>query len=162
MKLVKTEAFIWVLSVLLASCSGLRVPLTSVLPEEALRQRAESYWAAKKNKDWKAVRGFVDPEVVGKLDSYFAKREQSQNYSTIVTATVKEVQVQGHDGRTVTAVRAQLTHPLLGGKRYEGEQKVEERWVQRNGTWYVVINPLNLEELLQKFRKDSGGSDSGG
>ncbi|MEJ5365508.1 MAG: hypothetical protein WHS86_10425 [Desulfosoma sp.] len=147
-------------SFLLVSCGGLR--FGGLSPEQSLRQRAEAYWTAQKSKNWKEVRTYVDPEIVGTLDKYFKRREESQSYSTIVSAEIKDLEVRGDTGRTVTDVSAQLTHPLLGGKAYMVKQTVEERWVRRGGVWYVVIESPSLEDFLKKLHSKPGDPASGG
>lgn len=150
------------MSVLVVSCTGLRFEGASLSPEESLRQRAAHYWAAQKNKTWSEVRNFVDPETVGKLDRYFKRKEESQNYSKIIATQIKDLKVEGDEGWTVTVVSAEITHPLLGGKPYPVEQTVEERWVRRDGVWYVVINPPNVEDFLRKIQQKPSSSAAGG
>lgn len=150
-----------VLFLFLTACgkAGLRSP--SLSPHEALRQRAVSYWSAKKAKDWKTVQTFVDPEVLPSLQDYFKKHEESKDLSTIVSFEIQKLVVEGDRGHTETAVSFLLTHPLLG-KPYPLHQMVEDRWVQRNGLWYVVVTPPNTEDLLRKLQKKPEGSQPGG
>jgi len=148
-----------VLSLTACGRAGWRSP--SLSPHDALRQRAESYWTARKAKDWKTVQTFVDPKALSNLQNYFKKHEESQDFSTIVSFELQEVVVEGDTGRTVTAVSILLSHPLLG-KPYPLHQSVEDHWVQRNGLWYVVIEPPNMEDLLRKLQKRPERSAPGG
>ncbi len=152
------------MSLLLASCGTLGSFGLFSSPEETLRRRAEAYWAAQKDKNWKQVRTFVDPESVDKLETYFRKREESKDLSRILKVDIKGLEVQGDEGRTTTVVSAELSHPLLGEKAYPVEQTVEERWVRRRGEWYVVINPPSLEDVLRKMQQAPrpAGPASGG
>jgi|GEM_PF-1679163 hypothetical protein len=158
---MKRVLVVLVVVISLTSCgrAGWRSP--SLSPRDALHQRAESYWSARKAKDWKTVQNFVDPKVVSNLQDYFKKHEESQDLSTIVSFEIREVVVEGDTGRTMTAVSFLLTHPLLG-KPYSLHQMVEDHWVQRNGLWYVVIEPPNMEDLLRRLQKKPERSQPGG
>ncbi len=70
--------------------------------------------------------------------------------------------MDGNKGRTVTVISLVLTHPLLGGKPYPLRQTVEDSWVYREGLWYVLINPPNMEDLLRKFQKKPEAPKPGG
>lgn len=146
----------------IAACGGVAGKSPSLSPEEALRLRAESYWNARKAKDWKTVRTFVHPESLPNLEDYFKKHEQASDLSTIDSFKIQGVTVDGNEGRTVTVVSLVLTHPLLGGKPYPLRQTVEDSWVYREGLWYVLINPPNMEDLLRKFQKKPEAPTLGG
>ncbi|MGQ9670538.1 MAG: hypothetical protein ACUVWY_10275 [Desulfosoma sp.] len=147
------------LSLTACEMAGVRSP--SLSPHEALRQRAESYWSAKKAKDWKTVQTFVDPKVLPNLQDYFRKHDESKDLSTIVSFEIQKLVVEGDRGHTVTAVSFLLVHPLLG-KPYPLHQTVEDHWVQRNGLWYVVITPPNTEDFLRRLQKKPERSKPGG
>lgn len=126
--------------------------LQTISPEQSLRRRASAYWLAQKEKDWLKVRSFVDPEVGGELESYFKRRQQSKDLSTIVSVEITELSVEGDTGRTVTNVSLLLTHPLLGGTPYSLTQTVEDHWVSRQGVWYVIIHPPKMDDLLKSMQ----------
>lgn len=138
-------------------------PLKSnLLPEELLRHRAEAYWATIQRKDWNEVRSFVDPNTLSDLEGYFKKREEMKDFSDIVSFEIQRLSITGNEGHTATVVSLNLTHPLLGGKPQPLVQTVENKWVRRNGQWYVVIEPVNLGDILRELQKNPQGSASGG
>ncbi|WP_445895053.1 hypothetical protein [Desulfosoma sp.] len=103
----------------------------------------------------------MDPKVLPSLQDYFRKHDESKDLSTIVSFEIQKLVVEGDRGHTVTAVSFLLVHPLLG-KPYPLHQTVEDHWVQRNGLWYVVITPPNMEDFLRRLQKKPERSKPGG
>ncbi len=150
---MKRLSVILVIYWLWTACSC-AVPKTSqVSSEEALRRRAEAYWAARQEKDWNKIRSFVDPTLVDNLGDYFKKMEESKDFSKIISFSVQDMKISGDEGQTWTAVSLHVLHPLLGAKPYPLEQTVEDTWVRRKGQWYLVIQPPNMADILRKLNR---------
>jgi hypothetical protein len=121
------------LAVLSAGCSD-RSPQT-------LEERARAYWELKQSKQWAEIYdGYIDPERKTQMprDRFLKKRELA--FDTLDFAITSATE---NGDRAVVTVSTTANIPALefGGKVRIITKKVdvEDRWVKRDGVWYVIF-----------------------
>lgn len=129
------------LGLLLVPAMGLQaVACRSADPQVDLRERVGQYLAMKQKREWTGIyEGMLDPEVRKslKLEDFLRPRAQAMDF-----VGFDVLEVSPADGRVKVKVDAMVPvlqpgnqAPLMVRKQTEEEQ----RWVQRDGRWYVHL-----------------------
>ena len=109
--------------------------------KSSLRERADRYWGLKQSKAWQKVYDeYLDPDVKPRLSKEaFLKRRWLA--FDILSYEIKEVTEEGDTATVVVANEANI--PI---KAPDGELKffmkavtTKDRWVRREGGWYVDL-----------------------
>jgi hypothetical protein len=121
------------LAVLWAGCND-RSPAS-------LEERALAYWDLKQSKQWEEIYdGYLDPERKEQLsrDRFLKKRELA--FDTLDYA-ITAAEEQGD--QAVVRVSSTANIPALEPGRkvriITKKVNVEDRWVRRDGVWYVIL-----------------------
>jgi hypothetical protein len=111
-------------------------------PVASLKERVSAYWGLKQAKSWDEVyEKFIDPETKKTVtkDAFLKRRWLAFD---ILSYEISDVQQAG-DKATVT-VSNEANFPLKtpGGELQFIKKQVSTKddWVQRDGTWYVVLS----------------------
>lgn len=99
---------------------------------QALRERAQAYWAARVAKDLRAQYAMLEPRARAHVDADGYGRERIVEY---LAALVEDVKVAGSFGRVSVRLLVRVVHPLL--PRPETRSSLgEDHWVRIRGVWY--------------------------
>lgn len=123
-------ALIYIL--ILAGCSE---PEKS--PEQQVRERAEARWQAMIARDFATAYEFELPSYreIYSLKSYRKRYEGSVDWTS---AEIESVAFDGKDAATVTLEVAYVFNdPRMG--RLEGQREISGKWIQKQGTWWHVL-----------------------
>lgn len=130
-----------VLGLLLAPVLGLSAAsCRSADPQADLRDRVEQYLAMKQKREWTGVyEGMLDPEVRKslKLEDFLRPRAQAMDFVgfEVLEVSPADGQVRVKVDAMVPVLRPGNQAPLMVRKQTEEQQ----RWVQRDGRWYVHL-----------------------
>lgn len=117
-----------------AGCSELKSGTT-------LEDRATEYLELKRTKRWEEVYDrYLDPEIKGSLsrEAFLKKRLLAFN---VLSYSIKELREDGNEG--TVSVSGEANIPVRGVRgavrMIQKEIAVEDRWVKRDGVWYVRL-----------------------
>jgi len=137
----------------LNACAGLGGGPPAKETETSLEARVAGYWEAQQRGDEEAVMAFVDPQ--GR-PSFLASRERwkrAQGASRLTAWSLRRLSVSGDEATVEVETTFQVHHPLLGKDPLEIRSTSRDRWVRRQGLWYVVVEEPSLEKLLEQYRR---------
>jgi hypothetical protein len=99
---------------------------------QALRERAQAYWAARVAKDLRAQYAMLEPRAKAHIDADGYGRDRIVEY---LAAQVEDVKVAGSFGRVSVRLLVRVVHPLLGQPQTRSALG-DDHWVRIGGVWY--------------------------
>lgn len=123
----------------LAGLAAIGWGCTPADPKEELRERAAKYLELKQKREWTAIyEGMVDPEARKsvKLEDFLKPRKESMDMLGYELISAEVDQDQGSVKAKVDVVIPILS-PRGGATMMRKELEDSQRWVQRDGRWYI-------------------------
>ena len=110
-------------------------------PRDELRDRARQYLELKQKREWTAIyQGLLDPEArkTLKLEQFLAPRKE-----TMDVLGFELVDTEVSDGSGSVRAKMDVVIPVLsprgGTTMIRKELEDSQRWVQRDGRWYIQL-----------------------
>lgn len=149
MKKIILLALIAFLTASCASQTGFKKELSD---EDALAERANLLWEARKNNDWQAVGEIVDPDIREGIASYLDSFKKQPNMSEITSFSIESLHIEngGTTAGVVVKTSVKVTYPLLESPVVL-EQTLTDRWVKRKGIWYVIVVKPDIGKVLEEY-----------
>lgn len=116
----------------------------SIPPEDALRQRAETFWKARIVEDWTTLYGFQDPSYREgtTLEEYLEAAKADPGFFRYSFYELGKVETQGDFGWVrVKSVGTLAKFPDLAPQSVERA----ENWMRIQGEWYPAMSPKGNE-----------------
>jgi hypothetical protein len=140
----------------LTSCASVPSMTSEYQDKEALIRRVQSYWNAKQKDDIQTMTDLMDPDTtnVGKLKAP-TSFNKSSNLSQISDFRIDNIDMIDKNTATVI-VTLQVT--LLISQSIDNnkiEQVVTDTWIKKKGYWYISMNKPSIEEIFQKYEKNT-------
>jgi len=147
------KTFMVCLLFVLCSCTSWVSRPPSQEAGASLKDRVAAYWEAQQKGDEEGLMAFVDPQ--GR-SSFLASRERwkkTQGASRLTAWSLRSLSVSGEEATVEVETTFQVQHPLLGKDPVEMRSTIRDRWVRRQGVWYVMVEEPSLEKLLEQYRR---------
>ena len=149
---MKTIYFALVICIM-SSCAP-QAAVRKASDDEMLAERVGLYWQARQNNDRTALRDAIDPSLRDEYMRHVDSRKQGPDGSGIASYKVEQIVLEAEGQAMVeTKLTVKILHALLGSP-YMIEQRVRNRWVKKDGVWYVELIKPGLADVLIKFSKD--------
>ena len=109
---------------------------------EGLEARARKYLELKQKRDWAAIYdGLLDPELHPKLkrETFLRRREAAFDVLSFTVVSAKEE--EGGTAKVVAKIDAMIPvlNPKGGTTMLRKEMEEPQRWVARDGRWYIQL-----------------------
>ncbi len=132
--------------------------MASKPPEQALLERAQSYWQARRLHDLQTTYAMESTAQPRGAMTAFDYARRFQNRATLHTSKIQKVTVNGSQGEVLVAVEMML--PIAGRAIIKDTSR--EAWVRIGGVWYHQTSmqpPQTFGEALRSIRAPSKASD---
>ena len=127
---------LFVLTLALSSCAQpVSAPSARLTDEEALRERASSYWEAKKSRNGDEMVRFLDPEKREALEPRLRTGLGPKRAADLIEYRITEVRTDGETGVVSTLTKVKFVYPVLRSMPMR-EDVISERWLKKDGTWF--------------------------
>ena len=114
-------------------------------PEQAnenLQDRARNYLELKQKRDWVAIYdGLLDPELHGKVKREIFLKRREAAFDVLSFTVVSTEEQEGGTGKVVAKIDAMIPvlNPKGGTTMLRKEMEESQKWVARDGRWYIQL-----------------------
>lgn len=130
-------AFTALLGVAMAGCQAGRDQ-----EQAGLQERARKYLELKQKRDWVAIyEGLLDPELHTKLKREVFLRRREAAFDVLSFSVVSAEEEEGGTGKVVAKIDAMIPvlNPRGGTTMLRKEMEEPQKWVARDGRWYIQL-----------------------